>query len=126
MPEQVEQTPQPQPAQAAMSDDATCGLAYITFIPAIVFLVTAPYNQNPKVRFHAWQSIFLGIGSCVVWMVLVVLGMIPLLNLLDIILMPLVGLALLALWLVIMINAFMGKMIKIPVLYGLAAKQARL
>jgi uncharacterized membrane protein len=128
MAEQVEQNPQaPQtpPAQAAgMSENATCGLAYITFIPAIIFLATAPYNQNAKVRFHSWQSIFLAIGWVALWVVITVIGMIPGLNLIDILLAPLVSLAFFVLWLIVMISAFTGKMIKIPVLAAFAAKQA--
>lgn len=125
MPEQIEQPPQtPQAQPAGLSENATCGLAYVTFIPAIIFLATAPYNQNPKVRFHSWQSIFLAIGWVAVWVALTVIGMIPGLNLLDLILAPLVSLAFFALWLVVMINAFMGKMIKIPILADLARKQA--
>ena len=54
MPDEVSQT--------GLSDTAASGLAYITIIPAIVFLVVAPYNQNPTIRFHSWQSIFLGIA----------------------------------------------------------------
>jgi uncharacterized membrane protein len=125
MPEQVEQTPQPtQTQQAGMSESATCGLAYITFIPAIIFLATAPYNQNPKIRFHSWQSIFLAIGWVAIWVGITVIGMVPGLNLLDLILAPLVSLGFFVLWLIVMINAFMGKMIRIPVVAGFAAKQA--
>ena len=47
-------------ASSGLSEDAASGLAYLTFIPAIIFLVVAPYNTNPKVKFHAWQYIFLG------------------------------------------------------------------
>ncbi|HEY3704931.1 MAG TPA: hypothetical protein VGL22_07715 [Terracidiphilus sp.] len=125
MPEQMEQTPQPPQAQQAqpvgMSETATCGLAYLTFIPAIIFLATAPYNQNPKVRFHAWQSIFLAIGWVCIAVVATVLMAIPILGfLID----TVVWLAFVALWLVVMINAFMGKTIKVPVIAPLAAKQA--
>lgn len=122
MPDQVEQTPQAQPA--GLSESATCGLAYVTFIPAIIFLAVAPYNQSPKVRFHSWQSIFLAVAWVVVWVALMVLGMIPGLNLLDIILAPLVGLAFLLLWLFVMISAFTGKMIRVPVIADFAAKQS--
>src|SRR5580692_11390896 len=48
-------------SQTGLSDTAASGLAYITIVPAIIFLVVAPYNQNATIRFHAWQSIFLGI-----------------------------------------------------------------
>src|SRR6185437_2632978 len=65
-----QQTPPPPPnyqAAAApaegLSDTAAGALAYITIIPAIIFLVVAPYNTKPFVRFHAFQSI----GFYVVW-----------------------------------------------------------
>jgi uncharacterized membrane protein len=124
MSEQTE-TPQTPPAQqVGMSETATCGLAYVTFIPAIIFLATAPYNQNPKVRFHCWQSICLAIGWVAVWVCITVIGMIPGLNLLDIIIAPLLSLAFFVLWLIVMINAFMGKTIKVPIAAAFAAKQA--
>ena len=111
-------------ASTGLSDDAASGIAYLTFIPAIIFLVVAPYNTNPKVKFHAWQSIALAIAWFVVWVVLMIVGMIPFLNLVDIILAPLVGIAFLILWLIAMIQAFQGKRFKIPVLGELAEKQA--
>jgi uncharacterized membrane protein len=107
-----------------LSEDAACGVAYLTFIPAIIFLVVAPYNTNPKVKFHAWQSIFLAICWFVIWVALVIVGMIPFINFLDIILFPLVGIGFFILWLIVMIQAFQGKRFTIPVLGPLAAKQA--
>jgi len=114
----------PPPAQSGLSDDAASGLAYVTFIPAIIFLVVAPYNQNPKIRFHSWQSIFLAAAWFVIWVALVIVGMIPFVNFLDIVLFPLVGLGFFILWLIVMIQAFQGKQFKIPVLGDYAEKQA--
>ena len=71
--------------QTGLSDNAASGLAYLTFIPAIIFLAVPPYNQSPTVRFHSWQSIFLAIAWFAVWVVLVVVGMIPFVNFLDVI-----------------------------------------
>ncbi len=116
MPEEIPQT--------GLSDNAACGLAYLTFIPAIIFLVVAPYNTNANVRFHSWQSIFLGVAWFVVWVALVIVGMIPFVNFLDVILFPAVGLGFFILWLIVMIQAFQGKRFMIPVLGALAAKQA--
>jgi uncharacterized membrane protein len=116
MPEEIPQT--------GLSDDAACGLAYLTFIPAIIFLVVPPYNQSAKVRFHSWQSIFLAAVWFAIWIVLMFVGAIPFLNLLDVILFPLLGLGFLILWLVVMINAFNGKRINLPIIGPLAAKQA--
>ena len=53
---------QPQPAQSGLSDNAAGALAYVTIIPAIIFLIVEPYNREllhplPLVA----KSIFLGI-----------------------------------------------------------------
>ena len=111
-------------AQTGLSDSAASGLAYVTLIPAIIFLVVAPYNQNATIRFHSWQSIFLGIAWIAVWMVLAIVGMIPFVNFIDIILFPLVGVGFLILWVIVMVNAFQGKRFNLPVIGDLAAKQA--
>jgi uncharacterized membrane protein len=58
------------------------------------------------------------------WVCITVIGMIPGLKLLDIILAPLVSLAFFVLWLIVMISAFMGKTIKIPIAGGFADKQS--
>ncbi|HEY1497683.1 MAG TPA: hypothetical protein VGF49_24170 [Candidatus Solibacter sp.] len=121
MPEQIETPQPPQTQQVGMSETAICGLSYLTFIPAIIFLATAPYNQNPKVRFHCWQSIFLAIGWVCVAVVATVLAAIPILGILiDMV----VWLGFIALWLIVMINAFMGKTIKLPIISAFAEKQA--
>ena len=123
MPEQM-QTPQPPPAQqAGLSENAACALAYVTFIPAIIFLATAPYNQNPKIRFHSWQSICLFIASIVVR---VAIGMLyPILGWVMVSMLSwVVSLGLLALWLVVVINALNGKAFKIPIIAAFAEKQA--
>ena len=55
------------PAMAAttsvMADNVASALCYVLgFITGIIFLVLAPYNRNPLVRFHAFQSIFLSVA----------------------------------------------------------------
>jgi uncharacterized membrane protein len=110
--------------QSGLSETAASGLAYLTFIPAIIFLVVAPYNQNPRVRFHAWQSIFLSIAWMAVWIALVIVGVIPVLNFLDLVLGPIVGIGFLILWVYTLVQAFQGKQFKIPFLGDFALKQA--
>src|SRR6266481_6922705 len=63
--------------QGGLSETAAGVIAYITIIPAIIFLVMDPYNRSSFIRFHAWQSIFFGIAVAVV---LFVLGVIPILG----------------------------------------------
>ena len=43
-------------SQTAISDNGAGALAYVTVVPAIVFLFLPPYNASSYVRFHAWQS----------------------------------------------------------------------
>lgn len=114
----------PVAAQSGLSDNAAGGLAYITIIPAIIFLIVAPYNRSRFVRFHSWQCIFLAIAWIVVDVGLIILGRIPGVGLLDLIIGPLVGIAFFILWLIALIQAFSGKMFKLPILGDLAEKQA--
>jgi len=114
----------PAPAGSGLSDAATCGLAYMTFIPAVIFLVMAPYNQSREVRFHSWQSIFLTIGAVCIDILFMILRMLPFIGLLFGFLFVLVWVGLFILWLVVVINAFNGKRFSIPFIGDLAAKQA--
>jgi uncharacterized membrane protein len=52
---------------SGLSDNVAGGLAYITIIPAIVFLIVEPFKRSSYVRFHAWQSIFLFVAWAVGW-----------------------------------------------------------
>ena len=52
--------------QSGLSENAAGAIAYITFIPAIVFLMMPPYNGSSYVRFHAWQSLFLCVAAFLV------------------------------------------------------------
>jgi uncharacterized membrane protein len=108
-------------AQSGLNENSASGLAYLTFIPAIIFLVAAPYNQSPNIRFHAWQSIFLSAGLVVVWVLNIILLFIPIIGwLISLVLM----LGLFVLWLLCIIKAFGGQRFVVPVIGALAAKQA--
>jgi len=113
-----------QTVQTGLSDNAASGLAYVTFIPAIVFLVTAPYNQNKTIRFHSWQSIFLFIACIAVDIALAVLLRVPFLGFMTLLLWPLVGLAFFIVWVLLLIKAFNGQRLKLPIIGDLAEKQA--
>src|SRR3954449_12938985 len=45
---------------AGMAENVAATLCYVLgLITGILFLVLPPYNRNPTIRFHAFQSIFL-------------------------------------------------------------------
>ena len=122
--------PQPQgtpaPAQSGLSDNAAGAIAYITFIPAIIFLILEPYNKSSFVRFHSWQSIFL---ACAAVLINFVLGIFlaatflfaPFLHLA---LSRLVELFWLVVWVLCLVNAWQGKRFKLPLIGALAEQQA--
>jgi uncharacterized membrane protein len=93
-------------------------LAYITFIPAIIFLLIEPFNRNRFVRFHSFQCIFLA----VFWIALnVVLAFIPFLGWA---LSGPVGLVGVVIWLLLLFKAYQGEKFKLPVIGDMAEKQA--
>jgi uncharacterized membrane protein len=107
-----------------MADNVASALCYVLgFITGIIFLVLAPYNQNRTVRFHAFQSIFLSVAWILLRYVLgVVLWGAGIFGL--IFLLSLVSLAGLILWLYMIITAYQGKTVVLPVIGPLAQKQA--
>jgi uncharacterized membrane protein len=111
-------------ATAGMTDNAAGLLAYVTFIPAIIFLVLEPYNKSRFIRFHSFQCIFLCVASFVVHIALMFLSVIPFLILLTLPLHALVSLATLVLLIFLALKANQGQMYKLPVIGDMAEKQA--
>ena len=107
-----------------MTDNVAGMLAYVTIIPAIIFLVVAPYNQSRFVRFHSFQSIFFNVAWIVLWVALSIVGMIPVLGWATLIIWPLLGLGGLIIWILLLIKANQGQMWKLPIVGDMAEKQA--
>ncbi len=108
-----------------LSDNAAGGLSYITIVPAIVFLIVAPFKNSSYVRFHAWQSIFFFVSWAVVHiLVTVVQNLVPTVLFLTLTLWQLVDLAFFVVLVIVFISAFNGKRFMLPIIGGLAEKQA--
>src|ERR1700731_2926060 len=116
-------------AAGGMTDNVAGMLAYVTFIPAIIFLVVEPYNKSRFVRFHAFQNIFLHVAGLVLWIALfilsAVLAFIPILgHLVAFLLWMVLSVGLLVVWIMLLIKANQGQMWKLPVIGDMAEKQA--
>jgi uncharacterized membrane protein len=107
----------PQAAQSGLSDTAAGALAYITIIPAIIFLLVEPYNKNSFIRFHSWQSIFLGV-------VAFALGFVNVIPILGQIIFLVGMLALFAAWIIALMKALKGERYQLPIIGKYAAQQA--
>jgi uncharacterized membrane protein len=111
---------------AGMTDNVVCALCYV-LIAGILFLVIAPYNQNKTIRFHAFQSIFMHVAMFAVWIglriVFLIVGSMFGLWLIAL-LFPLLALAFFVIWLFMVISAYQGKTVDLPVIGPLARQQA--
>ncbi|MGD0631639.1 MAG: hypothetical protein ABR987_20100 [Terracidiphilus sp.] len=104
-------------AQSGLSENAAGALAYVTIIPAIIFLIVEPYNKNSYIRFHSWQSIFLNI-------VAIVIGFINIIPILGQLIFLVGMLILFVAWIIVLLKALKGERFKLPLIGDLAEKQA--
>ena len=110
-------------AQATpMAENVAGMLAYFTIIPAIIFLLIEPYNRNRFVRFHSFQCLFTCVALILLQIVLSIFSHI--LPVLMFGVWGLLGLAELALWILLVVKAYQHQMFKLPIVGDLAEKQA--
>jgi uncharacterized membrane protein len=114
-----------------ISDNIAGALAYVTIIPAIVFLLVEPFKRNRFIRFHSFQCVFLVLAAFVLGLALkfglAVLILVPVLGQLMVLLISMViSIGCLILWIVLIVKALQGEMFKIPFVGDLAQKQANL
>jgi uncharacterized membrane protein len=116
--------PPPPPGYAAapvagtgLSDNTASALAYVTFIPAVIFLVMAPYNEKPVIKFHAIQELGLTLIGVCLHLILVI----PILGWLVYVVG---GIALLVVWVMCILKASQGSAFKIPLIGNFAAEQS--
>ena len=107
-----------------MTDNVAGMLAYITIIPAIVFLVVEPYNKSRFIRFHSFQCLFFAAALLILHIGLSIFTFVPFMALITLPLHLLVSLGGFVLWIVLLLKANQGQMYKLPVIGDMAEKQA--
>jgi uncharacterized membrane protein len=105
-----------------LADNVAGALAYITVIPAILFLLIEPYSKRPFVKFNAFQCICLAVVGIVLYPIDVVLLFIPILGWAMILL---IWLTMLVMVVMCIVKAYNGVKFKIPVLGNFAEKFAQ-
>jgi uncharacterized membrane protein len=99
-------------------------LAYVTIIPAIIFLLIEPYSRNRFVRFHSFQSLFFAAALFVLHFGFRMFWLLPFMGFITLPLRLLVDLGAFVIWIILLIKASQGLMYKLPVIGDLAEKQA--
>ena len=125
------QAPPPAPvAGAGMDENVASALCYaLGLVTGIVFLALAPFNQNPRVKFNAWQSILFNVAWILLWIVLHIVSsvLVAATGLFGLLMIPVYGLVSLTgliLWLFLMWKAYQGSPFELPVIAGIARQQA--
>jgi uncharacterized membrane protein len=118
-------------ASSGIEENVAAALCYLVgVLTGILFLVIEPYNRNPVIRFHAFQSIFAWIAAIVIGMVLSTISYlfvaIPFIGwLIYILLWTAFSLGVLALWVFLMYKAYNKERFVLPVIGAWAEKQAQ-
>jgi uncharacterized membrane protein len=102
-------------------------LAYLTFVPAVLFLAIPAFKNKPFVRFHAWQSVFFAGVTLVLGLamrlIFAILSVVPFVGFLFAWLsVGLVFLAVVVLWAVLVVKAGQGQAYELPWLGQFAAR----
>ncbi len=119
------------PAAAGLEENVAAALCYLVgVLTGILFLVLEPYNRNPVIRFHAFQSIFAWIAAIVIGMGLSMfsypIAALPFIGwLVDILLWLAFSLGVVILWLLLMYKAYNRERFVLPVIGPWAEKQAQ-
>ena len=112
------------PTSMNMDPKLAGALSYVTWIAGLIFFLGE--KQNRFVRFHAIQSLMLEGGFFVVWIVLSFLSrFVPLFGLVSgCFLLPVLSIVVLVGAIVAGINAYQGKLYKLPIIGEQAEKYA--
>lgn len=115
------------PSDGGLTDNVAGALAYVTIIPAILFLLIDPFKTRRFVRFHSFQNLFFTAALFVIWIGYTVLSTI--LSFAGVgfvlwMLYPVIMIAEIVIWVLLVVKAYQGQEYKLPIIGDLAAKQA--
>src|SRR5215213_1474220 len=118
------------PSTFGLSPNAASLISYI-WIPVTSIIVLVTEKENCLVRFHAFQSLFMGLMifaltivlSVVIGVLMLVAGAISpylgiLVSVISLLVWIIIAFALLALWVLCLVRAYRGAMFKLPVVGG--------
>jgi uncharacterized membrane protein len=119
----------PATAGSGLAPNVAGALAYVTIIPAILFLVMDPYNKDKFIKFHSFQCLFFAatmfVLSIAMMFVGFILAFVPVVGwILDTLIWLAIGLGSLILVIFMIYKAYSGEKFMLPVIGKLADDQA--
>lgn len=116
-------------AGGGLASNVAGALAYVTIIPAIIFLVMEPYNKDRFIKFHSFQCLFFAASMFAISIVLMIVGFIlafiPVVGwILDLLLWLVYAFGSLALVIFLIYKAYNNEKFMVPVIGKFAEQQA--
>jgi uncharacterized membrane protein len=116
-------------AGGGLASNVAGALAYVTIIPAIIFLVMEPYNKDRFIKFHSFQCLFFAAAMFAISIVLMIVGFIlafiPVVGwLLDLLLWLVYAFGSLGLVIFLIYKAYNNEKFMVPVIGKFAEEQA--
>jgi uncharacterized membrane protein len=109
-----------QPPAPVIADNIASALCYLLLgVTGALLLFLEPYSHNRRVRFHAFQAIFVNLAIIVLWVAISLFG-----KNVALLLSPPFVLACLVLWLVLIGAAWQNQRLVLPLIGPMAEKQA--
>ena len=109
-------SPEPNKTSTGMQQNVAGLLCYLAWwVTGIVFLIIE--KENKFVRFHAWQSIF---TFATITVIQIILSFIPIVGWILGIIIWIISVII---WIVCMMQAYQGKLFKLPIVGNIAANQ---
>ena len=113
-------------ASAGLTENAVGALCYFGgLVTGILFLIIPPYNQNPRIKFHAFQAILFNLAWILAWFAMIPLGMLLPFGLsiaLSLFSLLVLGGGL-VLWIYLMWTAYQGQTLSLPLIGSIARQQ---
>ncbi|HEY0457810.1 MAG TPA: hypothetical protein VGC97_01585 [Pyrinomonadaceae bacterium] len=117
-----------------LSPNAAALISYL-WIPITSIIVLVTEKENRLVRFHAFQSLFLGLGIFAFTIILsIIIGILTLVagavspyagiivSVLSLLVWMVIAIALVGLWVLCLVKAYRGEMYKLPIVGSQAEK----
>ncbi len=119
--------PGPKAEPTVVVNNTHGALAYVTFLPALLFLFLPSYRNDSFVRFHSLQCLLCWLVGVAVAAALrlfgIVLSFIPVAGpLVTLLLTVIVVMAALLMWIVLLVKAFQGERFALPMIGAIAEK----
>ncbi len=106
-----------------MDENLAALLTYVfSLVGGVIFF--AVEKESKFVKFHAMQSIILGLAWIALWVVSAIVGFIPFIGVIFGLLTGLVGFGYFILSIILMIKAYQGEWFELPVVGKIAMEQA--